>query len=284
MEKCKNIALMGGGVLGIAYAGALEVLEQNDYLETIENVAGTSVGAIGATLLSLKYSADDIKHILHETNFKSFHDGLNPLNLTNKYGIYKGDALLKWIKEFIKRKTNNAESTFKDFEELGYINLKIFATDLSVPELVEFSANKTPNVVVAESLRASIAIPLYFTGWKFSSNIPNDHIYVDGGVMYNFPITAFENIDETIGLYLDIQEKSKILDYNDISLYVKQLFRAVLLGQNIDFYKFYNSENQIIKIDSLEIPFTKFDLSKNEKKKLFDEGKKAAQEFINRKK
>ncbi len=281
MQKYKNIALMGGGVLGIAYAGAIDVLEENGYLETIENVAGTSVGAIGATLLSLQYSASEIKQILLDTDFKVFHDGLNPLNLTNKYGIYKGDTLLSWIKQFIKAKTANEDSTFKDFEELGYLNLKIYATDLSVPELVEFSAKKTPNVSVAESLRASIAIPLYFTGWKFSSDLPNDHIYVDGGVMYNFPITAFDNIHETIGFYLDIQEKSKILDYNDISLYVKQLFRAVLLGQNIDFYKSHNAENQVIKIDSLGIPFTKFDLSKNEKKKLYEEGKKSASEFLN---
>ncbi len=42
----KNLALEGGGVRGLAYAGALEVLEQKNILQHIEKVAGSSAGAI----------------------------------------------------------------------------------------------------------------------------------------------------------------------------------------------------------------------------------------------
>ena len=44
MSQFKNLAFEGGGVRGIAYAGALQVLEQNNILPDIRRVAGTSAG------------------------------------------------------------------------------------------------------------------------------------------------------------------------------------------------------------------------------------------------
>jgi len=38
----KNLVFKGGGVLGIAYAGAIEVLEENKILKQVQSVAGTS--------------------------------------------------------------------------------------------------------------------------------------------------------------------------------------------------------------------------------------------------
>lgn len=63
--------------MGIAYAGAIKVLETNNVLQGIERVAGTSAGAITAMLVSLRYNADEIKSIVNATSFKSFEDGKN---------------------------------------------------------------------------------------------------------------------------------------------------------------------------------------------------------------
>ncbi|MBQ0128550.1 MAG: patatin-like phospholipase family protein, partial [bacterium] len=41
----RNLVFEGGGVRGIAYAGALEVLEEEKILRKIKRVAGTSAGA-----------------------------------------------------------------------------------------------------------------------------------------------------------------------------------------------------------------------------------------------
>ena len=42
----KNLVLEGGGVRGLAYAGVFSVLENNGVLNRIENVGGSSAGAI----------------------------------------------------------------------------------------------------------------------------------------------------------------------------------------------------------------------------------------------
>ena len=48
----KNLVFEGGGVKGIAYVGALEVLDREGILNDIERVAGTSAGAMVAVMVS----------------------------------------------------------------------------------------------------------------------------------------------------------------------------------------------------------------------------------------
>ena len=52
----RNLVFEGGGVKGIAYIGAMQVLEEKGILTSVQRVGGTSAGAINATLLALGYS------------------------------------------------------------------------------------------------------------------------------------------------------------------------------------------------------------------------------------
>ena len=70
----KNLVFEGGGVKGIAYVGALEVLEREGILKNIERVAGTSAGAMVAVLVALGYTPKEISDILWDINFKNFMD------------------------------------------------------------------------------------------------------------------------------------------------------------------------------------------------------------------
>jgi len=70
----RNLIFEGGGVKGIAYVGALEVLTEKGILETVSRVAGTSVGAINAILLGLGFSPEEARRILFSLDFKAFMD------------------------------------------------------------------------------------------------------------------------------------------------------------------------------------------------------------------
>ncbi len=63
-EKCADLVFDGGGVKGIALVGALSVLEEEGFQP--QNVAGTSAGAIVATLLAAGYTAVQLRDILAE--------------------------------------------------------------------------------------------------------------------------------------------------------------------------------------------------------------------------
>jgi NTE family protein len=61
----KNLVLEGGGIRGMAYSGAIKVLDEKGVLPQIEKVAGTSAGSIVALLISLGYSAGRWRHTWH---------------------------------------------------------------------------------------------------------------------------------------------------------------------------------------------------------------------------
>jgi NTE family protein len=276
----ENLVFKGGGVLGIAYAGAIEALEKQGILSQVKRTAGTSAGAVAAALISLGYSSKEIVEVLGDTNFKKFQDDLNPLKLTTKYGLYRGEKLLTWLQEIIEQKTGNKHLTFAELEDQGYKTLKVFASDLNTATLTEFSLEKTPDVKIAESIRASMSIPLFFDAWKFPDEKPNNHIYVDGGVLYNYPITAFEDLDKTLGFFIDINEEDDGLDFNDVSSYLKHLFRTVLNAQDVDFFKTLESDKTTVIIKNKGIAITNFSLTKNQQAILYKEGKTATLKYF----
>ena len=281
MRNIENLVFKGGGVLGIAYAGAIQALQEAKLLENIKGVAGTSAGSIVATLLSLKYSASEITEITKATDFKKFEDHWDPLRIPTKYGLYKGEYFLSWIKDLIKQKTNNENITFSELSTLGYRNLKVFATDLNSASVREFSNEKTPNVVVAESVRASMSIPLFFSAWKFPNNNPNDHIYVDGGTVYNYPITAFKDLSKTLGFFL-YNDKTEVSDigYDQLTQYIKVLFHTLMRSQDIDFNKNVQENEITVKIDDFGIPATNFNITTQMEEELYNSGLKATTEYI----
>jgi len=280
MNTIQNIAFRGGGVLGAAYAGAIQVLEEKELLHHVQQLAGTSSGAIMALLLNLGYSAADIKQIVYQADFKQFEDGWNPIKMLREYGLYKGIRLLNWIEGLIANKTGNKHITYLDlYNKTGKV-LKVYATDLNTVRVQEFSYVSTPNVIVAESIRASISIPLFFRAWQFSNGLPNKHVYVDGGVLYGYPITAFDNYDNTLGFFIKTATKSRALRFGQFSTYIHQLLQALLRAPNADFFEDETQEKITVTIDGLGISATDFTLTMAQKDALFAKGRQATINYL----
>ncbi|HTF05042.1 MAG TPA: patatin-like phospholipase family protein [Bacteroidia bacterium] len=286
MSNFTNLAFKGGGVLGIAYAGAIQVLQDQNILQNIQRVAGTSAGAITAALVSLKYTAEEIYSIVQSTDFKSFEDGFDPLRIATKYGMYEGDAFLTWMQTQITAKGLASTATFADLKAKGMLDLHVFATDLNAQGLKQFSYETTPNVVVAEAVRASMSIPLFFEAWSFTNNNPDNHIYVDGGMIYNFPITIFDNgspNEQTLGVYLQNLGPAPPpsgLTHDHVLQYVRDLFDTMMDAQVVDFDNDPEEKSRTIVIDNLGISATNFGLTDDQKTALYNSGKKYATAYL----
>lgn len=287
----KNLVFEGGGVKGIAYAGALEVLSERGILSGIQKVAGTSAGAITACLICLGYSAAEIKTAIDTMNFKSFEDGWDPLRLPTKYGLYEGDAFLKWLRTMITNKGYDQNITFSEMHSKNLQDLYVYSTDLNTFNIKQFSYTDTPDTIVAEAVRASMSIPLFFKAWKFSNSIPDDHVYVDGGVVLNYPLDVFDTVTEpsdpqTLGFYLYDYSNSKSpspLGYDEPVQYFKSLFETLLQSQNIDFDHDPAMENRTIKIDDFGILATDFDINAAQKNELYISGINFTNAFLDKK-
>ena len=241
----RNLVFEGGGVKGVGYLGALEILEEKGILSGITRIGGTSVGAINAVLTGLNFSTKESKEILWELNFKNFLDDswgfIRDANrLCTEYGWYKGDFFRKWIGKLIQKKTGNSESTFADIEALkekkGFRSLYLMGTNLSTGFSEIFSAEHTPRMCVADAARISMSFPFFFTAIR---NVRNDY-YVDGGMLDNYPIKLFD--------------REKYLDTKNFlePEYYKKMNRALRKNNRPVTRYVYNKETLGFRLDSKE--------------------------------
>ena len=286
----KNLVFEGGGVKGVAYAGALQELEEKGVLQNIEQVAGTSAGAITAVLVSLRYSASDITETIKSMDLGSFDDKEGLLKKLHYYGLHPGDTFLDWIKKQIAGSGHGFDenATFEDLHNAGCRGLRVFTSDIYTHKVKELSYRETPSVIVAEAARASMSIPLYFNAWQFSNNNPDDHLYVDGGMVYNYPINAFD-VDgpnmQTLGFRLeDVHGKSTPADfgYGHWGKYVKNTFETLMRAQNIAYKNDPEQHQRSVVIDDGGVKATDFDISNKTKDTLVAAGKTATQAFLNK--
>ena len=91
-----DLVFEGGGVKGIALAGALATLEEREYRP--QNIAGTSAGAITAALLAAGYSAAELREIIVSLDYRQFQDRAWEDKVTAPVRVLWGtaDRILEW--------------------------------------------------------------------------------------------------------------------------------------------------------------------------------------------
>ena len=284
IHSISNLVFEGGGVRGIAYGGALEALAKGALLPNIQRVAGTSAGAITACLVALKYSAVEISQIIAHMDLASFEDKEREFRRMQDFGLYEGQVFLDWLSERIADSPvgqGKADLTFGELVERQGMELKVYATDLFTQSLKEFSPVATPTVPIAEAVRASMSIPLYFDAWQFSHNNPDDHFYVDGGVLYNYPIGAFDDLQkgqvssETLGFQLENvsgQEVYTPFEHGDLGKYTRSLLETLMYTQDVALKRSALDLARTIHIDHLGVGATDFEIDNPTKNKLIQSG------------
>lgn len=207
-ERINALVFEGAGMRGIAYAGVVQAMEERDELKHIEKFGGTSAGAIMAMLLTLGYNSSEIYTILGTTSFESFNDGEyyfpgGIYRLKNQFGWYKGDELNAWLGEIIEAKTNDPDITFETLHNLGYPDLYCVATCLNKQEAVVLSRTSYPKMKIRDAVHISSAIPIYYralfvdsVGGVHNKPAPSRDVMFDGGLLANFPISIFDEINE----------------------------------------------------------------------------------------
>ncbi len=315
-QDYKYLVLKGGGIRGIAYTGALKILEEQKITQKIEKVAGTSVGAITGALFSMGYSADQMEYIMLNLDIATFNDGEwffigGQKRVRKNYGWYKGRKLEQWVGKQIAKQTGDENTTFLQLHLLAKTNkqfkdLYIPATNLTKQNLEIFSWETHPNMPIKIAVRASASVPLYF-GAVFIDSTDNivDHpeknghynVYVDGGLLANYPVTIFNaaldsaasTINEyTLGLKLERPEqieytKTGIAPYDIHSFpsYIAALYNLTIEQLNKTISHDEEAKHSIYISTSNLSPRVRR-ITMEQKKLLFTNGEDAARKFLNR--
>ena len=194
-----GIALAGGGIRGIAHAGVLKALEENDI--KIEAIGGTSAGSIVAALYAMGYKPYYIYVLFKKYAEEIINIGNAPIvNGIGNFvrckkigisGLKDGTSLENMCNELALR---------KGVKVIGDIKMPLAIPAVDIMEAKEYIFtncaprdnpydNYITEIGIGKAVRASSSFPAMFCPCEFKN-----HMFMDGGTLDNIPIIPLKRM------------------------------------------------------------------------------------------
>jgi NTE family protein len=303
-----DLVLEGGGVRGIALAGAIEVLEEHGMRAA--RVAGASAGAIVGSLVAAGMPARRLHDTMMTLDYSRFLDesdlGRIPvighgLALLRERGLYAGDYFRGLIAEHL---ADLGVRTFADLrqddpgsdlsEDCRY-KLLVMVSDVSRGRLLRLPWDYAPclgldpdSQEVAAAVQASMSIPFFFRPVTMPVAGDDPSVLVDGGLLSNFPVDAFDRTDgraarwPTIGIKLvAAHERNELRHKVDGDLSLALAILHTMQGWHDELRLADPAvQRRTIFVDTFGVKATDFDVDRATQRRLYENGRAAAEEFL----
>lgn len=169
------LVLGGGGVKGVAHAGAWRALDEAGV--RVAEIVATSIGALVGASIAGGAGPEELAERARALEKSDIVDinrwVLLPMGI-RQASVFRGEALRGYIERVLPRAT---------WSELT-IPLTVNAVDLETGTMVWFGAGGRQDVPLAEAVYASSALPVFYPPAEIGGMR-----LVDGGVMDTIPIT-----------------------------------------------------------------------------------------------
>lgn len=308
-----DLVLEGGGVKGIALAGAVaELLGRY----RVSRVAGSSAGAVAAALVAAGLDAEGVRGLLGSLRYDRVPDawfpvpGLSPLaGLIARRGAHPGRYVHQWLRSELaglgvvtfgdlRREDAGDDPHLADWQRY---KLVVMATDVTRGRLLrlpwdyrEYGLDPDEQPV-ADAVRMSLSIPLYFAPRTLTDRTTGRRCtVVDGGVLSNFPIEVFDRTDEspprwpTFGVGV-----TDTLSGGPVSLapglplgvlpplaLLDAVVATAVSGHDRTYLSAPCVRRRAFAVDTSGVGLTDFDIDPARRERLFDAGQQAAREFL----
>lgn len=184
-----GLALGSGAALGSAHIGVLKALEERNIKPGY--IAGTSIGAMVASLYAFGMSVDAIEEVAISLDWLD----ISGISLS-KMGLLTNDELGEMLDERL------GGVTFDQAE----IKLAVVATDISTGEKVIIKEGN-----VSDAVKASTCIPVIFEPVEIDGRL-----LVDGGLLESVPISALKELGAEHRIAVDVKAYRKYRRPEDI--------------------------------------------------------------------
>ena len=294
----------GGGVLGLAFLGAARCCDEVGI--RWKGLAGTSAGAITAALLAAVANNGDLERLFASLDFQSFigkkmsrliidfnpsDDLEHPLLMlirlvtAGQLGEYSSEPFRDWLAAALKScgVTSFADIGKSDPER----KLKVVISDISrgqmrlLPDSLS-DAEKT-GFSVAEAVRLSMSIPLFFAPGQLGSDV-----IVDGGILSNYPVWIYDEQDlnavprwPTFGFRLFDSREDKPISIHSAPDILKAMFQTMMHAHdkhNLATTKITRTIN--VDITNSGVTVTQFSLSNDQKDDLYRRGYQCTKDYL----
>jgi len=251
-----------------------------------------------------------LRKILLDTDFTEFQDDSfgffrDTYRLFSKFGWYRGDYIEDWFGKALSKIIGNSEITFKEAFDITGKTLMITTCDITLGEILYMSHTTTPDLKIKCAVRRSTSLPFIYKpdSDKFLTDITvNDvtrkeelkHLYIDGGMLDNYPIQYFDEIlgdpKKTLGLkqmtslelcdminpFIDTANPKPPKNLADFFM----RFFILLINKNFKIHIQQTDWERTIPIDTKTMSSINFSLSKSDKDFLLQQGKIATEKFL----
>lgn len=287
----------GGGVKGIALAGAVAAAEEAG--ASFGRVAGTSSGAIVAALIASGYRGEDLAGIIRDTPFPKvagMPEGkrpwfVPPLRLLFRKGLYSAGPLEEWLRELL------AARGVRTFADLPAGRLRVVASDITagrmlvLPDDLPKYGVDADSFPVARAVRMSAGLPYFFEPAFLG---PGRNVVVDGGLLSNFPLWLFDRESDApkqaglpakrvpaIGFQLvGKNEQAPRRITGPLTMF--HALVATMLEAHDERYIEQANRFRTVKIPTLGVRTTDFDLPPETAMRLYESGREAGRRFFAR--
>ena len=217
-----GIALSGGGIRGIAHAGVLKALEDNDI--KIDIIGGCSSGSMVASLYAMGYTPHYI-YLLFKRYAKDIA-ALNTKPIISGLGhFFKGKKVFSSLKDGeIIETVYNKLAIRRGIKNISQIQLplviptvditksKEYVFTNNIPQNVEDTSQYITDITIGKAVRASSSFPAVF-----NPCLMGEHTFMDGGALDNIPVNEVkkQGVDKVIAVKFDadpVDENSNIMD------------------------------------------------------------------------
>lgn len=266
--------MSGGGIKAVAHIGALQRLEAAGYLAAARTWVGLSAGALVAFGICIGYTLPELNDICSRFNFAELQDPAPHgfLSFLDHYGIDTGDKLYRFIHALLTVRGLSPDLCFRDLPTKR--ELRIVATNMTSGQPVVYSASTTPDIKIADALRASMSLPFYF--WPVNNEAGD--MLVDGGVHGLYPMHVLADNEKPHALGILLNAAVDRWSEEGPDTYIHRLYSIINHSWANLFAEMY--ADQTINVNTPHISMIKFTLDATDRKTLWDSGAQAADTFI----
>jgi len=227
-----GLALGGGGILGLAHVGVLEVLASAGFAPNL--LTGTSIGSLVAACYAGGMSIDQMKKTASRFSWRN----VRQRKLLPTMAVYSSDPMKKFLRDILP---------CNDFDLLN-VPVGMVATDLRTAQMVVLGGECLKNLPaadddvvvvhsdVAEAIRASCTVPVLFEPVELAGRM-----LVDGVLTNNVPAGLARLMGAGVVVAVDLKQRRTMYEAPS------NIFEYIMQSQMI--YRYWAVKNRHIWAD-----------------------------------
>lgn len=201
-----TIVLSGGGWNGLLSIGSLLHIFETCDISQITQYVGTSSGAIICYLLCIGY---DLYEIITDLLNLKLYEILNKTSAQNYLRLWQDHYLHDFAEtvgqalEDLTLKKMSFVPTLSQLDQSTEKGFVCYSYNMNTRQSVKISKDTHPDLSCIKAIQMSCSIPLVFNKCYY-----NNDLYIDGGIIDNFPLSPDLDTSSTLGIVVEYTPNS----------------------------------------------------------------------------